>query len=240
MHVPGADACLPGADACPGRGCRAWFLSFATFNGINRNGNQYLGGYTIYTPLNRRLELRIDVPFVVSNKGRAKDTYHNRFGDLVVSPRFLLSETQDFSQLFAMNLRAPTGSRINGNGVDSLSPHYRFWYNFYANWAVRGGTGLTIPTTTGSGGTFYFANLGIGRYWEGADNALFRQQWLTFVANFTTPLSGGTAAPTYLSLTPGYRVQIHGDWFLLAGLEVPVTSHREYGTQPILLLLKHY
>ena len=48
-------------------------------------------------PLSRRFELRVDVPFVQSTKGGASDTYHGRFGDLVVSPRFLLSATRDFS-----------------------------------------------------------------------------------------------------------------------------------------------
>ena len=55
---------------------RSWFLSFSFANQGNRNGNQYLGDYTIYAPLNRRFELRIDVPFIESNKGGANDTYH--------------------------------------------------------------------------------------------------------------------------------------------------------------------
>ncbi|MFI5455707.1 MAG: hypothetical protein ACHRXM_09675 [Isosphaerales bacterium] len=219
---------------------RAWFLSFASANDLNRNGNQYLGGYTIYTPLNRRCELRVDVPFVASNKGGANDTYHDRFGDLVISPRFLLSATRDFSQIFALNVRTPTGSYVNGNGVDSLSPQYQFWYNLYGNWAVRGGTGVTVPTSGAGGGASYFANLGFGRYWEGADAAVLRHQWLTLVANLSTPLSGTAPGPTYLSLTPGYRVQIHEGWFFLAGLEVPLTSHSPFAIQPIFLLLKDY
>lgn len=152
----------------------------------------------------------------------------------------MLSETQDFSRLFALNVRTLTGSHVNGNGVDSLSPHYQFGYNFYANWAVRGGTGITIPTNIGAGGTSFFANLGIGRYWEGAGDALFRHQWLTLVANFTTPLSGGNPAPTYLGLTPGYRVQIHEGWFFLTGVEVAVTRHSPFAAQPIFLLVRYY
>jgi hypothetical protein len=219
---------------------RAWFLSFASANDLNHNGNQYLGGYTIYAPLNRRFELRLDVPFVASNKGGTNDVYHDRFGDLVVSPRVLLSATRDFSQVFALNVRTPTGSQVNGNGVDSLSPHYQFWYNPYGNWAVRGGTGITVPTNSTGVGTSYFANLGIGRYWEGADDDLLRHQWLTLVANLNTPLSGSAPGPTFVSLTPGYRVQIHESWFFLAGLEVPLTSHGPFATQPIFFLLKDY
>ena len=218
---------------------RAWFVSFSFANDVKHNGNQYLGGYTIYAPLSRRFEFRIDVPFVTSNKGGADDGYHDRFGDLVVSPRFLLSATQDFSQVLAINIRIPTGSRVNGNGVDSVSPHYQFWYNFYGNWAARGGAGVTITANSG-GGTSAFANLGVGRYWKGADDALLRHQWLSLVANFNTPQSGATPNPTYFSLTPGYRVQIYKRWFLLAGVEFPLTSHAPFAAQPIFFLLKDY
>ena len=219
---------------------RAWFLSFSFATQGNRNGDQYLGDYTIYAPLNRRFELRIDVPFIESTKGGANDAYHDRFGDLVVSPRFLLSATRDFTQLFAVNVRTPTGSQLNGNGVDSLSPHYQFWYNPYGNWAVRGGTGVTVPTNGVGGGTFYFANLGVGRYWKGADAGLLRHQWLTLVANFSTLPPGGAPGPTYLSVTPGYRVQVHDGWSFLAGVEVPLTSHSPFAAQPIFLLVKEY
>jgi hypothetical protein len=219
---------------------RAWFISFAFAENVNHNGNRYLAGYTIWTPLSRRFEFRIDVPFVVSNKGGASDIYHDRFGDMIISPRFLLSETQDFGQLFALNVRVPTGSRVNGNGAESVSPHYQCWYNPFGNWAVRGGTGVTVPTSGPGASPSYFFNIGVGRYWKGADLALFRHQWLTLVANFNTLQSVPVRSPTYSSLTPGYRVQILSSWFLLAGLELPLTSHRPFAAQPIFLLLKDY
>ena len=121
-----------------------------------------------------------------------------------------------------------------------MSPHYQFWYNPYGNWAVRGGTGVTIPTNGGGGGDVYFANLGFGRYWKGAEDALFRHQWLTLVGSYNTPLPGGVPSPTYLSVTPGYRVQIHDSWSFLAGIEVPLTSHSPFAAQPIFLFVKEY
>jgi hypothetical protein len=121
-----------------------------------------------------------------------------------------------------------------------VSPHYQFWYNPYGNWAVRGVTGVTIPTNGGGGGTFYFANLGVGRYWRGADDALLRHQWLTLVANYSTLPPGGVPGPRYLSVTPGYRVQIHDGWSFLAGVELPVTRHSPFAAQPLILLVKEY
>ena len=48
---------------------RLWFLDFTYYNDWHRNGSQYLGDYTIFTPISRRFQLRFDVPFIVSNRG---------------------------------------------------------------------------------------------------------------------------------------------------------------------------
>ncbi|ODU02013.1 MAG: hypothetical protein ABS79_00935 [Planctomycetes bacterium SCN 63-9] len=219
---------------------RSWFFSFSFAKGANHNGDEYHGGYTIYTPLSRRLEFRIDVPFVASNKGGLGNSYQNRFGDLVISPRFLLSETLDFCQVFAINVRTPTGSRLNGNGLNSVSPHYQFWYSPRTNWSVRGGTGVTVMTNDGGGGISYFANVGIGRYWKGDEDAMLRHHWLSLVMNFNTPQSGSRPNPAYLSLTPGYRVEVSRGWFLLAGLECPLTRDRMFAVQPIFLFVRQF
>ena len=219
---------------------RACFLSLSFASQGNLKGNDYFGDFTIYAPLNRRFELRVDVPFIASTKGGATDTYHDRFGDMVISPRFVLTMTQDFSQLLAINVRTPTGSQLNGNGVDSVSPHYQFWGNPYGNWAVRGGTGVTVATNGVRGDTFYFANLGVGHHWKGADASFIQHQWLTLVANFDTSRPGGIPGAAYLSVTPGYRAHFLDVWSILAGLEVPLTTHSPFAAAPIFLLLREY
>jgi hypothetical protein len=238
------------ANSFEGTFYRAWFIAFAFANGPKHNGTQYLGKHAFYAPLNRRFELRVDLPFVASNKGLANETYHDHFGDMVVGLRFLLSANRDFSQVFALNVRTPTGSYMNGNGVDSLSPQYQFWYNPYGRWAVRGGAGFNIPTGgagagvadggAGSGRSF-LANLGVGHYWSGAEGALLRNQWLTLVANLNTPpLAGRAPSPSFLSLTPGYCVQLPYGFFFITGLEVPVTRHSPFAAQPVFLFAKQY
>jgi hypothetical protein len=220
---------------------RVWFLLFSYQNELRHDGNGYLGQYTIFVPLNRRLEIRFDVPFVVSNKGGPSNTYHNNFGDMFVSPRFLLSESQDFSQIFALNIRTPTGSTVNRNGVSTVSPHYQFWVNVAGPWVVRGGTGITIPTNRESGRDLYFADLSIGRYWEGAENALFHQFWVYLCANLNTPIdSSGPKNVAFLGLTPGFRFQIYGTWYFLAGVEVPVIGPKAFEYSPLVFLLKSY
>ena len=74
-------------------------------------GNAYLGAYTLFTPLSRRLELIINIPFVLRNNavtglpihrpepagGRSTSQSHSGFGDISFTPRVLLHETKDFS-----------------------------------------------------------------------------------------------------------------------------------------------
>src|SRR4051794_23094463 len=87
-------------------------LSFFTFSqGFNGGpkGDAYLGAYTIFAPLNRRLDLIINVPFVLRNNAvtglpiidpnrpQATTTQSRTgFGDLSFTPRVLLHETKDF------------------------------------------------------------------------------------------------------------------------------------------------
>lgn len=146
---------------------RLYFVSFSYFNDFEKNGSGYIGEYFLFAPISRRFQLRFDVPFIVSNRGGQGNHYHGNFGDFAVTPRFLLSESQDFSQVFQFMIRTPTGSTENGNGQTTLSPQYEFWYGgLPGGGVIRGGTGLTVPTS-GRGGsrTLYNYNLAVGKYW---------------------------------------------------------------------------
>jgi len=88
-------------------------LNFLTFAQAFKSGPQddaYLGAYTLYTPLSRRLLLITNVPFTLFNsvgggqptiepEGSVTATTRNQltFGDVSFTPRVLLHETQDFS-----------------------------------------------------------------------------------------------------------------------------------------------
>ena len=92
---------------------RLWLATFTYSNDINTpfGGNRYVGDYSIFLPLSRRFEVLVDIPFVASN--RTSDPPHgytSNFGDLTVTPRFLLSESAATSQVFALAVRTPTGS----------------------------------------------------------------------------------------------------------------------------------
>ncbi len=222
---------------------RTWYVNFLYANNFDRGGTRFLSNYTLYAPMSRRFEFRIDVPFLVStSKGGAEDTYHTHFGDLVITPRFLLSETQDFSQVVALNIRTPTGSTANGNGVTSLTAQYQFWANVAGPWVVRGGTGVMVPTSDTGARTNYFVDLGVGQYFARKEAAFFHDFYWYFVTNMNTTLDNRGPNATFVAFTPGVRFALTRDhlWHFLAAVEVPVTGPKAFDYQPILLLLKNY
>jgi len=210
---------------------RLWFLDFTYYNDWHRNGSQYLGDYTIFTPISRRFQLRFDVPFIVSNRGGASNTYHGNSGDFVVTPRFMLSESKDFTQVLACGIRTPTGRTENGNGQTALIPQYEFWYGGLPNgWVVRGGTGMSIPTNNAGGGrTVYNYDFAVGKYWTPHD-ATPIGDLVTYVSilGYSTVDNRGSEY-SFLSLTPGYRCHLGNNWYLLGGVEIPVTGPRTQG-----------
>ena len=119
-------------NAADGNMYRLSFLTFAEgFNDAPQE-NAYLGGYTLLTPLNRRLMLITNVPFVVHNNvsdglptidpqnGQATldDT---TFGDISFTPRVLLYESRDFSLTADLTVLTPTGDEpVAGKSADPV------------------------------------------------------------------------------------------------------------------------
>ena len=233
---------------------RLWFLDFTYVNNTGQNGNAYLGSFTIFTPISQRFQFLFSVPFIQSDKGGLSNTYHGNFGDFAVSPRFLLWETQDFSQVVECIVRTPTGSTVNGNGQTTLTPQYDFWYGGLPSAGViRGGTGVTIPTndagvtstvagrpTTvpGSRTTFNY-DLAVGKYWTPHDATPGDLVTYLSISGHTT-LDDRGPRYSYLSLTPALRFHVTYDYYISAGIEVPLTGpkNQSFTYAPIFWLTK--
>ena len=50
----------------------------------------------------------------------------------------------------------------------------------------------------------------------------------------------GSSPSTFVSLTPGFRTYLGKDWYLLGGLEVPVTTRPPFREQLIIFIVKSY
>jgi hypothetical protein len=214
---------------------RLWFFTFAqTFN-QGPKGNAYLGGYTLLTPLSRRLLLTTNIPFVLRNSASSglpiispsgliipptKD--HTTFGDISFTPRVLLHETKDLSLTAEVAALVPTGHQPLA-GKTALTPAVGFWNNFAGRWVIRGRVGDYIPLGGGGPDTL-ISELAIGQTMTDHDAPLFGDftWYLSTVVN--TPLRDGQL--TSVTLTPGIRTHVGHDWYFLAGLPMPVTAQR--------------
>jgi hypothetical protein len=221
-------------------------LGVATFgfaDNFAHNGDQYAGGLTMYLPFNRRLELQIDAPFVVSNKDAGRN-YHIGYGDLQFTWRLLLSETRNFTQSFDVGLRAPTGRVKTFNGVAAVTPTYQFWYNVWQGLVLRGGVGFFVPYGWQSlnevhARAAFTANLAAGYYFTPHDYTPFGDMVWYLSPNLTQLIDErGPKSTTLLTLTPGFRTYVGQDWYLLGGVEVPVTHPQPFDYQVLTGLMK--
>jgi len=240
------------------------FYRLAVISGAWAQGNRDVvdtanGSVFLFTPFNRRFEVGWFLPFtLIAPDPRSPAAASARgTGDLTVAPRFLLIEEKEYSLTANCYVRCPTGSTLTGNGVASLSPDVEFWANPTGRWVVRGGVGVTVPTNltaaslpalevnpwTGfnlSPGAFssFDARYAVGVYLTPDDAPVFKHLCATLATNLHTRLSGGST--TYFSVTPGMRAGVGGDWYLLAGLEVPLVGPLPFANQVIVQAIRNF
>ncbi len=222
-------------NAADGNMYRLWFFTFAQAFNQGPKSNAYLGAYTLYTPLSRRLLLITNIPFVLRNSAGSglpiispsgvtmpTSKNHTTFGDISFTPRVLLHETKDFSLTSELSVLVPTGNEPLA-GKTALTPNVSFWNNFAGRWVIRGGIGDFIPLGGGGFNTL-ISQLAIGQTLTDHDVPLF--------GDFTWYVSGVVSSPlsqgqhTSATLTPGIRTHVGNDWYFLAGLPTPLTSAR--------------
>ena len=145
--------------------------------------NAYLGAYTIFLPFSRRLDLIINVPFVVTNNASSGLPIINptgfttpfrsqtTFGDMSFTPRVLLHETKDFSLTAELTVLTPTCNRPLA-GKTALTPTVGFWNNFAGGWVILSGIGDFIPLGRGGSDTL-ISQLAIGQTLTPHDVPLF-------------------------------------------------------------------
>ncbi len=217
--------------------------TFSYAHDAGENGNAYTGpAFTLYTPLSRRFELRYDLPLLVSSKG-STSRYHTAAGDIAITPRVILSESQDLTQSFGVSFRAPTGDEINGNGIAAITPAYEFWSNPWKKLVVRGGASMSVPyghdsfDEAGARNTFG-ANLAAGYYFTDHDATPFGDLVFSVGTTLTQATDDRGPNTTTLIFTPAFRTHVGCNWYLLAGIDVPATNPDPYDYQPTVGVMK--
>ena len=242
----------PGGGGAPRQGWLNAFdgvfyrLGIATYgyaHGFLDNGNQHSGQLQFYLPFNKRFELRLDIPVAISNRGTTGTDNETNFGDFQVVTRFLLSETRDVTQSFNVAFRAPTGDTFNLNGVAAITPTYEFWTNWWQGLVIRGGLGFFVPyghqsiDEVGARAAF-IANLAAGYYFTPHGATPFGDLVFYLSANLAQTIDGNGRSANTVTLTPGVRTHLGRNWYLLGGVEVPVTSVKPFDYQVLGGLMK--
>ncbi len=204
------------------------------------NGNQYTAVFTLYAPFNARFEARLDVPFLVSNRVDSGTDYHTDFGDLQITPRFLLSESQNFTQSFNVAFRIPSGSEDNGHGFGAATPTWEFWWNPWSKLVLRGGAGFAVPySDPETHPKAFIGNLALGYYFTQHGFTPLGDLVAYLSANLNQPVANHGENDTVVTLTPGFRTHLGENWYLLGGVEVPVTRDpRAFNFQLVWGLMK--
>ncbi len=210
---------------------------FSYRHGTGGNGDQYSGEDLLYTALSRRFELTYDIPFVVSKQGSHGSPSHTSFGDFQIAPRFILSETRAVTQSFNLFFRTPTGDTDTGNGIAAVRPIYQFWANWWQGLVLRGGFGMDIPyhnVAETNSRSLAVGNLSAGYYFTPHDCAPFGDLVGYVATNFNHAIDDrGPDNTTNVTVTPGFRTYLGQNWYLLGGVEFPVTDPKSFDYQPM-------
>ncbi len=91
------------------------------------------------------------------------------------------------------------------------------------------------PTGVGARASF-IANLAVGYYFTPHTATPFGDLVFYLSANLAQTIDGPSL--NTVSLTPGLRTHLGADWYLLAGVEVPVTSRKAFDYQVLGALMK--
>lgn len=211
----------------------------------------------LFTPFNRRFEIGWYAPWRVSTPSGTGPGQTASLSDLTVTPRLLLHESERVTVTTNLAVRLPTGNVATGNDVTSVSPDVEFWANPYGGSVIRGAVGVTLPT----GRTAWRTHILDANPWSGFnanpgafssfDARLAVGQYVTpttrrFLGDSVIYLSGnlhqgmGSPAPTYMTLTPGFRTGIWGTWYFLGGVELPVVQPKPFSYQVTFQLIGNF
>src|SRR5574337_529147 len=216
--------------------------AFGYGHGTHGNGDQYVGVDRIYLPLSRRFEMQYDMPFVTSKQGSQGSESHTGVGDFVITPRFILSETRATTQSFNLSFWTPTGDSNTGNGVAAVSPNYQFWTNWWKGLVLRGNAGMTIPyhyDDNINDRTAFFGTLAAGYYFTPHECTPVGDLVGYVAANCTHAIDDREPTDnTDVTIAPGFRTHLGDDWYLLGGIEFPVTEPKSFDYIPSFAIMK--
>jgi hypothetical protein len=200
-----------------------------TFNaGTSGTRNEYIGAASLFVPLNRRLQIGLTIPFVNSLQSTDSLPSATGFGDVTITPQFMLEEDETRSVSLLVAVRAPTGQDRTGNDKTIVTPTIALWQDLPEHWQIRGGIGMDFATHGGEGPDEVLnLNFAVGNTLTMHEAAPFGDLTPYLSANLNQDLGSGPNL-TNVSLTPGVRFFLGWHTYFITGVEVPVTYPKPF------------
>ena len=188
------------------------------------------------------MELTIGTVFIDSRKSSPAGGYVGNWGDTGIRAMFHLVEQRDFSLVASIGERIPTGKSVNGSDINYVTPGLEFWWNFAPQWVVRGGTSVNILTGRRSATTVYVNQLSIGCYLTGKDAALLKELSVYVTGTALSDVAGNLGGVNDIYIFPGMRTGLGKPetWYVLFGVQVPVSGPQAYVWQPQFMLSRNF
>jgi hypothetical protein len=202
--------------------------------------NEDVGSFLFESPISRRWMVGVFVSFVDSLGSTTGSPSATGFGDVIFENRFILTETQDTTLSMNLNVRTPTGDQKVGADQTSIITSLAFWQDLGKGVSVRGGAGLDIPVDNDPArrGATSFFNLALGQTLTRHEAAPLGD--FTYYASMNCIHDLGSRDSTLVSITPGIRTYLGKNFWLLAGVEVPLTGAKPYNDRFTFLLVRGF
>ena len=121
---------------------RLFLLTFNYAHDVDgHGGDNYLAGLTAYTPLNRRFQLRWDVPFC----GPPRPEGHHPGATCRSRPGCCCRSRATSPTRSTSPCAFRLATRTSAAGIGAVSPVWNFWYNPWSGLVLRGGVGGFLP-----------------------------------------------------------------------------------------------
>lgn len=211
---------------------------FSAFHGKNGRRNEQVFVEDIETPISRRWMIGVITLWLDALDGNGQSSAAS-YGDTIIENRFVLHESQDLSVTANINFRVPTGSSSTGNDQTSFIGYIGWYIDLgFQGWSFRGLVGITDPLTGANADRVvsFIQTFGLGQTLTKHDVPWFGD----FTYYVVVDLTEAENTKTFVSITPGIRTHLGRGWYLLVGLEVPVTANAGFSERINLQLVKGF
>ncbi|MEK7776570.1 MAG: transporter [Planctomycetota bacterium] len=213
-----------------------------TNNGDRGKHDEHEWEFEFEMPISRRLLIEVE-PSIVSISPRNGNN-HSGLGDTSLVTRVMLFETRNTTLLSLLNVKFPTGNEGLGlgSGMTTISPGIGMWRDLGGHFALHGFLGFDIP----SGGKSNDAPDTTVNYGAALTKTVtpkdtpFFGNLSFFVECNGSSYRGNNGDTTVVSILPGARWNLGHEFWLMPGVEFPITGRDEFDNRIWFSVLKDF